>query len=156
MFLFPPCYVFTHLDQSCISTSFCVLYFLYFLELSNNGFERKNQYDQAARRMDQRTQILAHWYGHWTISRAASVVHPKQKQINNNLFRAQVGGRTLKSYNLASIIKALNSGRHDTMLSSIVPFLANLYQPIVIGDELCLTFSPVSDVLKYTLPIFKM
>lgn len=101
--------------------------------------------------MDQRTQILAHWYGHWTISRAASVVHPKQKQINNNLFRAQVGGRTLKSYNLASIIKTLNSGRHDTMLSPIVPFLSNfntyLYQPIVIGDELFLTFSPVSDVL---------
>lgn len=38
--------------------------------------------------MDQRTQILAHWYGHWTISRAASVVHPKQKQMNNNLSRA--------------------------------------------------------------------
>lgn len=45
-------------------------------------------------------------------------------------------------------------------MTPIVPFLANfktyLYQPIVIGDELFLTFSPVSDVLKNTLPIFKM
>lgn len=115
------------------------------------------------RRGDRRTSEHRFWLpGMDTGQSRVSPRSPSQtrKQINNNLFRAQVGGRTFKSYNLASIIKALNLGRHDTMLSPIVPFLANfktyLYQPIVISDELFLTFSPVTDVLKNTLPIFKM